>query len=51
MLPDGGTICETDDPPARHNTDDHVIYCHIPLAELRQIEAVVKLEKEGSHAG
>lgn len=50
MLPDGGKMCETEDPPERHNTDQHRIYCHIPLEQLRTIEAVVTIEKEGAHA-
>ncbi len=41
MLPDGGKICEEKAPPWQYNTDDHRIYCHIPLEELRKIEPVV----------
>ncbi len=41
MLPDGGKICEEEAPPWRHNTDEHRIYCHIPLEELRKMEPVV----------
>ncbi len=41
MLPDGGQICETETPPWRYNTEDHRIFCHIPLEELRRIDAVV----------
>ncbi|MBN2304353.1 MAG: ABC transporter ATP-binding protein, partial [Anaerolineae bacterium] len=51
MLPDGGKICEFEAPPARFNTESHRIYCHIPLEDLRTIEAVVTIEKEGHHAG
>jgi peptide/nickel transport system ATP-binding protein len=51
MLPDGGKICETENPPERRDTDEHHIYCHIPLEELRKMDAVVKIEKEGPHAG
>ncbi len=36
-----GQICETETPPWRHNTEEHRIFCHIPLEELRQMEAVV----------
>ena len=50
MLPDGGKICETEVPPWHHNTEAHRIFCHIPLEELRQMEAVVTMEEE-SHAG
>jgi len=41
LLPDGGKICEEQVPPWQYNTDDHRIYCHIPLEELRKIEPVV----------
>jgi peptide/nickel transport system ATP-binding protein len=51
MLPDGGAICEIESPPERRVTDEHRIYCHIPLEDLRKMEAVVKIEKEGPHAG
>jgi peptide/nickel transport system ATP-binding protein len=51
LLPDGGKICETETPPERKNTEDHRIYCHIPLEDLRTFEAVVTVEKEETHAG
>jgi hypothetical protein len=41
MLPDGGKICETKVPPWRYNTKEHRIFCHIPLEDLRKMEAVV----------
>ena len=41
MLPDGGKICETKVPPWHYNTEEHRIFCHIPLEELRKMEAVV----------
>jgi peptide/nickel transport system ATP-binding protein len=41
MLPDGGKICELETPPWQYNTDDHRIYCHIPLEELRKLDPVV----------
>jgi peptide/nickel transport system ATP-binding protein len=41
LLPDGGRICEQEIPPWRYNTDDHRIYCHIPLEDLRQMDPVV----------
>jgi peptide/nickel transport system ATP-binding protein len=50
MLPDGGKICETEVPPWGYNTEEHRIFCHIPLEELRQMEPVVTIE-EGSNAG
>jgi peptide/nickel transport system ATP-binding protein len=41
MLPDGGKICETEVPPWRYNTEEHRIFCHIPLEDLRRMEPVV----------
>lgn len=41
MAPDGGKICEMEAPPWRHNTEEHRIFCHVPLEELRKMEAVV----------
>ncbi len=45
MAPDGGAICEREIPPWRYNTEQHRIYCHIPLEELRKMEAVVTTMK------
>ena len=50
MLPDGGKICEIETPPWRDAGNGHRIFCHIPLEELRQMEAVVTIEEE-KHAG
>ena len=44
MLPDGGKICEEETPPWRESGDGHRIFCHIPLEELRQMEAVVTIK-------
>ncbi len=41
MLPDGGKICEEETPPWQYNTEEHRIYCHIPLEELRKMDPVV----------
>ncbi len=37
-----GAICETDEPPCIKTDDegDHVIYCHVPLEELKQVQPV-----------
>jgi peptide/nickel transport system ATP-binding protein len=51
MLPDGGQICETEVPPWRHVTEEHRIFCHIPLEELCKMEPVVTIDKEGTNAG
>jgi len=41
LLPEGGRICEQEIPPWEYNSDDHRIYCHIPLEELRKMDPVV----------
>jgi peptide/nickel transport system ATP-binding protein len=41
LLPDGGQICETTQPPWREAGDGHRIYCHIPLETLRAVESVI----------
>ena len=45
-----GDICETEVPPWQDAGNGHRIFCHIPLEELRQMEAVVTIEEE-SNAG
>ena len=37
-----GDICERERPPVQEDGDGHVIACHIPLAELRMIEPVIR---------
>jgi peptide/nickel transport system ATP-binding protein len=44
LLPDGGEICEREVPPWRHDTDEHRIFCHIPLEDLRKMDPVVTTE-------
>jgi peptide/nickel transport system ATP-binding protein len=41
MLPEGGRICAEQIPPWRFNSEEHRVYCHIPLQELRKMEPVV----------
>ena len=41
MLADDGAICEVEVPSWRYDTDEHRIFCHIPLEQLRQMEPVV----------
>ena len=41
MLPDGGQICETESPPWQTTEQGHRILCHIPLADLKSLDAVV----------
>jgi peptide/nickel transport system ATP-binding protein len=38
-----GEICETEEPPARTPCDGYTIFCHIPLAELQQMNQVLQL--------
>jgi peptide/nickel transport system ATP-binding protein len=38
-----GEICEKAVPPCQQVTDEHRIYCHIPLEELRKMEVVVTI--------
>jgi peptide/nickel transport system ATP-binding protein len=35
-----GAVCDTVPPPAREAADGHLIFCHIPIDELRQVPAV-----------
>jgi peptide/nickel transport system ATP-binding protein len=37
-----GAVCETEPPPAREPAPGHVIFCHIPLEELRRVPPVVE---------
>jgi peptide/nickel transport system ATP-binding protein len=41
MLPDEGRVCETDVPPWRSTDKGHRILCHIPLDDLKALDAVV----------
>ncbi len=41
MVPDGGGICEKEIPPWQYETEEHRIFCHIPLERLREMEPVV----------
>lgn len=38
-----GTICETQDPPARSPCAGYTIYCHIPVEELARMPQVLEL--------
>ncbi len=40
LLPDGGRVCETDEPPWRDAGGGHRIFCHIPLERLRAAESM-----------
>jgi peptide/nickel transport system ATP-binding protein len=41
LLPNGGTICETDIPPWREVGDGHRIFCHIPVETLNTFDPVI----------
>jgi len=42
MLPDGGAVCEKENPPWRKiEGEGHYILCHIPLEELAKIEPII----------
>jgi len=50
LLPDGGKICELEVPPWHQVTEEHRIFCHIPLEDLCKMDKVVTIE-EDAHAG
>jgi len=51
LLPDGGKICEEENPPWRETGDGHRIYCHIPLETLREFEPVITTNQEADAVG
>lgn len=46
LLPDGGKICEVETPPWRQVTEDHRIFCHLPLEILSTFDPVISESKE-----
>jgi peptide/nickel transport system ATP-binding protein len=48
LLPDGGLICEEEDPPWQYAANEHRIFCHIPLEILCTFDPVITQPKEGS---
>ena len=46
LLPDGGKICEVETPPWRQVTEDHRIFCHLPLEILSTFDPVISEPKE-----
>ena len=40
-----GDICDTERPPLQEDSDRHVIACHIPMDELREVEPVIKVSE------
>jgi oligopeptide/dipeptide ABC transporter ATP-binding protein len=45
-----GRICDDERPPMQMAAEGHAIACHIPLAELRQVEPVIAVPREGGAA-
>ena len=43
-----GSICETERPPEVEDTSGHVIACHIPIEELRQVDPVIVVHDKAS---
>jgi peptide/nickel transport system ATP-binding protein len=43
MVPGGGLVCERSAPPARQESEEHCIYCHVPLEDLRELEPVITI--------
>lgn len=46
LLPDGGKMCETEDPPWREVSEGHRIFCHIPTDTLREFDPVISQTKQ-----
>lgn len=42
LAPENGAICAQETPPWQDAGDGHQIFCHIPLATLRQMEPVIQ---------
>ena len=43
MLSNGGAICESEIPPWQDAGEGHKINCHIPLDDLRKMDAAIKM--------
>jgi peptide/nickel transport system ATP-binding protein len=41
ILPDGGAICEVQEPPWQLGAEDHRILCHIPIDILRALDPAI----------
>jgi peptide/nickel transport system ATP-binding protein len=46
LLPDGGKLCEVEVPPWRDATEDHRIFCHLPMDILSSFDPVISQPKE-----
>jgi peptide/nickel transport system ATP-binding protein len=47
LAPEGGKICEVEEPPFQQAGGGHRILCHIPVERLRAFDPVVHTEEEG----
>jgi peptide/nickel transport system ATP-binding protein len=47
LAPQGGAICELQEPPWQTKGDGHLIYCHIPLEVLEGLEPAVSTDRNG----
>jgi len=44
-----GPVCDNEPPAAHEDADGHLISCHIPIEELRQVEPVFKTSEATEH--
>lgn len=40
-----GAICESKEPPSVKVGEDHIIYCHLPVEELKKVEPVISFSR------
>jgi peptide/nickel transport system ATP-binding protein len=43
MVPTGELVCQEEAPPARQESEEHCIYCHVPLERLQALDPVVTI--------
>ncbi|MEM7031490.1 MAG: ABC transporter ATP-binding protein [Chloroflexota bacterium] len=46
LLPNNGAICEQEVPPWQEDGEDHRVFCHVPLEELRKLDPVIEFADE-----
>jgi peptide/nickel transport system ATP-binding protein len=52
LLPNGGAICETQEPPWRYLSEKHRIFCHLPLETLQTFDPVItQVTEDADYAG
>jgi peptide/nickel transport system ATP-binding protein len=47
LLPENGRICAEETPPWQHVSEEHRIFCHIPVETLRTFEPVIEVVASG----